>query len=336
MDDLARGLAPDDLPASDTVAFLLSHYGIVELSPHWLLVRGTPGDDQELGARIAADIVDELAGAPAARLGVGIARGATEFNVVVALQDKTLELEPLPRHLAPGQTAVVAGRLIGRAGPPQLAVTAPSGAVREIDITDAAAAPADRATRFRGKFTCQEGPGRYQVEVTGVDAGGPTVLANFPVYCGVEPPREAPGPAGMPRAPSSGGASVAEAEGAILLLVNRDRAAAGLPPLALDRKLAEVARAHSGDMAAHDFVAHVSPTSGTFIDRVVRAGIRPTLLLENVGRAYTAADAQRGFMASPVHRRNVLDRRATHIGIGVAAGKEVSGAAPLFVTQMMM
>jgi uncharacterized protein YkwD len=127
-----------------------------------------------------------------------------------------------------------------------------------------------------------------------------------------------------------------EAEARLLALLNRDRAAAGLPPLALDTRLAEAARAHSRDMADHDFVAHISPTTGSAVERVGRVGLAPDLLLENVGRAYSAEDAESGFMASPGHRGNILDRRARFIGIGVAVGRELAGSVPLFVTQLMM
>jgi uncharacterized protein YkwD len=224
-------------------------------------------------------------------------------------------------------------------------VTAPSGSVRELPATTGGAGvgPAAGAGRprsgapaaglpFRVELGCDAGPGRYQVEVTGVAAGGPAVLANFPLYCGVPIPLEAPGPAGVRPITMT----VAEAEARLLSLVNRDRAAAGMPPLALDARLSEVARAHSRDMAAHDVVAHVSPTTGSAIDRVARVGLAPALLLENVGRAYSADDAESGFMASPGHRGNVLDRRATRIGLGVAVGHDLAGATPLFVTQLMM
>jgi uncharacterized protein YkwD len=127
-----------------------------------------------------------------------------------------------------------------------------------------------------------------------------------------------------------------QAEDRLLVLVNRDRAAAGLPALTVDARLAEVARAHSDDMSEHDFVAHISPSTGSAVERVARVGLAPALLLENVGRAYSADDAESGFMASPGHRGNILDRRARFIGIGVAVGRETAGSVPLLVTQLMM
>jgi uncharacterized protein YkwD len=39
---------------------------------------------------------------------------------------------------------------------------------------------------------------------------------------------------------------------------------------------------------------------------------------ENVGRGYSLAQVHRAFLGSPPHRENILTRRFTHIGTGVA------------------
>ena len=99
--------------------------------------------------------------------------------------------------------------------------------------------------------------------------------------------------------------------------------------------LSEVARAHSQEMASTGVVAHVSPRTGNAADRLRRARILPAIVGENVGRAYSASDAERGFMASPGHRANVVDPRAKRIGVGVVLGKPVTGTVPLYVTQIL-
>jgi hypothetical protein len=58
------------------------------------------------------------------------------------------------------------------------------------------------------------------------------------------------------------------------------------------------------------------------------------LVLENVARAYSPSEAQGGFMNSPGHRANVLHAEATHVGVGVVVGREVSGRRELYVTQL--
>ena len=327
MNDFARVLGPDDMPAPEAVDFLLAHYGLPDPPPHWLIERATLGSDGEVAERTAPPVLEALKATQAARLGVGIDRASGELRVVIAVQERDVDLEPVPRQIAPQKPVTIAGRLRSSFHDPGLVITAPDGSVRELAV---------RATGVRGRFEgsvgCASGPGRYQVEVTADGAGGPGVLANFPLYCGVSPPRDAPVPAGV--LPTL--TTAKEAEARLLALVNRDRATAGLPPLAIDPRLAEAARAHSRDMADHDFVAHISPTTGSAVERVGRVGLAPDLLLENVGRAYSAEDAESGFMASPGHRGNILDRRARFIGIGVVPGHEVAGSAPLFVTQLMM
>jgi uncharacterized protein YkwD len=88
-------------------------------------------------------------------------------------------------------------------------------------------------------------------------------------------------------------------------------------PVAAHAGLAEVAEAHSRDMVDHDFVAHESPTTGTPAQRVEAAGLRSGLVLENIGRGYSASDIHAGLMASPGHRANILNPNVSHVGIGV-------------------
>jgi uncharacterized protein YkwD len=72
------------------------------------------------------------------------------------------------------------------------------------------------------------------------------------------------------------------------------------------------------------------------VDRVTAAKISPSprIIAENVGSAQSAADAERGFMASPGHRDNILNRTITHVGVGVAIGREEAGAVSLYFTQV--
>src|SRR4051812_5014003 len=53
--------------------------------------------------------------------------------------------------------------------------------------------------------------------------------------------------------------SAGRLEKAIHGLINREREAKGLKPLAWDAKLAAVARGHSADMAKRNYFAHASP-----------------------------------------------------------------------------
>jgi uncharacterized protein YkwD len=260
---------------------------------------------------------------------VGIDRQPDALYVVIGLQERHLELGPVPRQLPSGGAASIAAKIEPRYRNPELVITAPDGKVSEQRAPDALPGSAPAAAAFEGHLRCA-GNGRYQVEINADDAFGTAVLANFPVFCGADPPAAAPRSAGV----RPGGVDAAAAEKEMLELVNRDRRAAGLPPVALDPRLGDVARAHSREMAEGDNVFHVSPRTGSALDRVHRAGLTPELVLENVGRAYSADEAERGFLASPGHRGNIVEPRATRLGVGIAFGKQVTGTSPMFVTQL--
>jgi uncharacterized protein YkwD len=323
MNDLAHNLRDDDLPALEVVDFLLTHYGITEPSPHLLLSRATAGADREIREQALKEIAEVLKGGPVARIGIGIDRAGDLMYVVVGLQETHVSLAPVPRQLPRGGASPVEGKLVGKYRAARVVITSPDGKVSEQPL-------APTVGDVRGKVACQA-DGKYQVEVTAEDAMGTAVLANFPVFCGVEPPALAPRGAGTRQR----GVTAEAAEREALALVNHDRAAAGLAAVTWDDRLAAIARAHSKDMADHDFVGHVSPRTGTALDRVHKAGLTPELILENVGRAYSAQEAESGFMASPGHRANVVDPRAKRIGVGIVLGKPVTGTVPLYVTQVL-
>jgi uncharacterized protein YkwD len=325
MNDLAGATrSAGDLPAFEVVDFLLGHYGLFELTPHLVLVRAGPAADDEVRARIADQLSEALKAGNAAHVGVGVQRTADALAVVVALQEKHVELAPVRRLLPVGGRAPIVGRLLPGHAKPQVIVTGPGGQVWPL-------ASKPQGASFRAELRCDRS-GRYQVEVTGEGARGVAVLANFPVFCGAAPPTAAPPTVAGRRAD----VDVAEAEARMLELLNRDRGAAGLPLLAPDRRLADVARAHSRDMADNDFVGHVSPSTGTVMDRVRRAGLDPPLLLENIGRAYSPDEAHAGLMLSPGHRANILSPQATRVGIGIVLSKPVTGSRPLLVTQLFI
>ncbi len=102
---------------------------------------------------------------------------------------------------------------------------------------------------------------------------------------------------------------------------NAERARHGLPPLALDTRLAAAAQAHSADMVHRDFFAHESPDGRQVWDRAVAEGYAYRKVAENIAAGQRTADeVVRGWMASQGHRANILDRDLTQIGVGRAEG----------------
>lgn len=104
-------------------------------------------------------------------------------------------------------------------------------------------------------------------------------------------------------------------------LTNRERARAGLRPLAVDPALSTAAQAYSVDMAARAFYSHTSPEGSQPWDRAAAAGSRMRSIGENIACGQrSAAEVVEGWMNSPGHRANILKRDFTHIGIGFAGG----------------
>ncbi|MGI6065285.1 MAG: stalk domain-containing protein [Bacillota bacterium] len=107
-----------------------------------------------------------------------------------------------------------------------------------------------------------------------------------------------------------------EAEQEVFFLVNKAREQQGLNPLVWMDELADIARAHSQDMAEHDFFAHISPSTGDPAQRAQAYGLPGAA--ENIAAGYldakTVFDA---WMLSPDHRANILDPGHRFIGIGV-------------------
>lgn len=125
-------------------------------------------------------------------------------------------------------------------------------------------------------------------------------------------------------------ANIATVKSATLCLLNRERTSRGRSKLRSDRQLAKAAQRFSASMVRQRFFDHVSPSGSTLASRVrrgtsyLRGRVRSWSLGENIawGSGELASPRQivRSWMKSPGHRRNILDRRFRHIGLGVATG----------------
>jgi len=120
-----------------------------------------------------------------------------------------------------------------------------------------------------------------------------------------------------------------ELEARMLELVNGERVAAGLRPLAPDPELTQVARQHSADMFARGYFAHATPEGRDPFERMREANVRFLTAGENLALAPTLQIAHTGLMNSPGHRANILQRDFGRVGIGIVDG----GIRGLMVTQ---
>ena len=102
-----------------------------------------------------------------------------------------------------------------------------------------------------------------------------------------------------------------------LNLLNKDRAANGLPPLKLNNSLVSLAENYADDMISRNYFSHYNPEGQSPFDRMKNAGIRYSYAGENIAINSSVDAAEKAFMNSPGHRANILSSNYTEVGIGV-------------------
>lgn len=117
-------------------------------------------------------------------------------------------------------------------------------------------------------------------------------------------------------------------------LVNQQRKDNRLAPLKLDPPLAEVAVSHSDDMAGHGFFDHKNLKGKDLQQRCMDKGIQREKIGENIfccqGIPDPARTAVTGWMNSPGHRKNILEKGFAHQGLGIAQAMD----GTFFITQV--
>lgn len=131
---------------------------------------------------------------------------------------------------------------------------------------------------------------------------------------------------------------------AILIGLNETRAQHGLRPLVLSRALESAAVFHSRSMLQGGFFAHESQDGSSFVLRLKRfyrpAGYASWSAGENLLYDTGALDAQSAivaWLASPEHRRNMLDPAWREVGIAAmhaSAAGGTFGGQPTWVVTM--
>jgi hypothetical protein len=127
-------------------------------------------------------------------------------------------------------------------------------------------------------------------------------------------------------------------EDAIVSKVNALRKQLGLPALKSDERLRVAARQHTQEMISRNYYSHNSPVStwSSVKRRACYAGFLDPFVAENIGHSNDANPANALFISwkkSPGHYKNMVHKKMTHIGIGVA--KTMRGGVPTyFATQL--
>lgn len=108
---------------------------------------------------------------------------------------------------------------------------------------------------------------------------------------------------------------------AILCLVNVQRRAAGVRTVRTHVRLQKAAAAHATDMRRRSYFAHEGPDGPDLVSRLRRARYWPATAGENLaagtGTLATARAIVDAWLHSAGHRANLLDKRFTHLGIGI-------------------
>ena len=134
----------------------------------------------------------------------------------------------------------------------------------------------------------------------------------------VAAPARSPSPS-LP--PSASPSAYSGTEARIFDLINRERQHQGLPGLAYNAKLDQMAKIQVANMARLQKMAHTLPESQlpTLADRAHYVGYVFGRLAENVAQGYPNAETVvQGWMNSSGHRHNVLNVDVVETGIGVA------------------
>ncbi|HHW49243.1 MAG TPA: SH3 domain-containing protein [Clostridiaceae bacterium] len=150
--------------------------------------------------------------------------------------------------------------------------------------------------------------------------GGSPAPAKTPAKTPAETPKETPKEAPAPtpeEAPSVTPTDISKDEQAILDLVNKARANAGVEPLKFDMNLVKIARLKAKDMVDKGYFSHQSPTYGSPFDMMRQFGIEFKTAGENIAGNQTAEKAFNAWMGSEAHKKNILNAGFNYTGIGV-------------------
>ncbi|HEY6879134.1 MAG TPA: CAP domain-containing protein [Polyangiales bacterium] len=310
--ELALAIAHDSDAASrppsyPVVAYHARRVGMAEPTPQVWLASGP--SIEALAPALERAVIDSArtsrlthAGAAAERVPGGVVMALALSNRAFALR------QPVPRSTAPGTEVRLDAELARGYGSPTIAVTDPEGRVTRESL----------GSEPHFVYTLRPAStGEYTLELLASGPEGLTVIAIVPVMVGGELEQVAPT---VDQTPVEHDARAVGEH--LLSAIEEERRKHKLPPLTIDVRLTEIALAHSEDMVAHGFIAHTSKRTGDATARLNHAGLKARLVLENIGRGYSASELHRGLMESPGHRGNILHPDARQIGIGVVAERE--------------
>jgi uncharacterized protein YkwD len=328
--DTLLGWEKEETPPQGLLSFVSSYFGLpapvrriviqnIDTEEH----RDNPGAEyKDVAERLTDTLVNFASTAVQPRYGLYTQRvkkaKGVQTKVVIAMLDQSVELDPFPRRMELGAQSTLSGRLLGALENPKVQYTDLSGKLEVPAIPE--------GKSFKVDIKCGDKPGVIPIQILGGEKGAQTQLANFPLACGTALATSAP-----LVEPPKGPVDPAQAEAKVLELMNADRTAAGLKPLAGEKELANVARGLSERRAKG-----LSISSADLAEGLKTAGISSPLVLESAAQATSAEEAYERFTSNPTDRSYSLNKDITHVGIGVTKGPELGGRPSIIVTELFV
>lgn len=324
--------ANNEMPPESVRAFLSSYFGLTSTFRPPIIAPFDTDDSRVLAdpliepvATFAEDakvpryglVTERVKKGPLTAADVAQNRSRGGTKAVVVIQDEIFELlAPLPRQLPAGGSAQLQARVLGSATRIKTEIVEVNGKLKTIPSEDQS---------VKAQLSCGDRPGKILVQVSGEREGIDVLLANFVVACGGEL-------ATSVKLPSKQAAFTPEQdEQRLLELINGERAAAGLGPLANNPALATISRQVSSERAKGK-----GTTSSQLMQSLREADIGSPVILESAVQALSGDDAFQRLASSPSERSTLLNGEVNEVGIGVSAGPLVGKVPSVIMTALLI
>ncbi len=325
---------PQPNPPESVYGFVANYFGLP--TPQVRIVSDSveTDDDGDIFTRLVDPVVDFAKKAAVPRIGLATMRftgggslrpGETNkptTKLVLLMQDQVVEVDPLARSLPVGGQATLSGRFSGALESPRVLVCDSEGKL----LTP----PATPGKEFKTDLKCGPKPGRIQVEIRGEQKGVATIVATFPISCGVPLTGSVPVPV-----PDPATADLPAKEKTLFEQVNSERTALGLPALLWHDELGRLARSLSeGEREQIARGSHLTIAPAELLRKAEIA--TPLALFNNPAAARSVSEALVQYANNPVLRCNALSPDTTHAGVGVATGAAADGSPLALVTELFI
>ena len=231
---------------------------------------------------------------------------APPFAFMGRVRGDLVDVTGVPGELGEAGTLTVEGRVSDSVGKVSLAAyRLPDGDVR-LEPTR----PRDGAFKVAVRLNH---PGYYRVQLMG-DIGQP---ANVTMMDRTVKVGEAPdlAPLVLEVRPYPGNEAAAAR---MLMLIDQARLAAGKRPLRRSAGLTRVAAERLAEMLALDYFSHVSPKGRGVVSLLKAEHVRYRSVGENLGKGGALAEVHHQLMLSAGHRKNLLGRGWSDVGVATA------------------